>query len=965
MKHQPFMKEAYHHWQSHNVHNAGVDDMVLLQKISVPAISENLKKRLKEKIIYTYIGPVLISVNPFQQLQIFTDKHVDMYERAINSGESGAGKTVAAKLIMNYIVKVSGGSEAVEGKYVQIQFGLGGVPEGGKISNFLLEKLCFGASEDQKENLGIVKPEYYYYLNQSGVYDIDDTDDVKDFKETMVVLDFPAHLLRIDKDLLNEKLIGRVMDSKWGGKSEKIAMKLNVNQALYTRDALSKALYNRLFDYLVEKIRMYMYIRIYICVCVFIGIYNPLILFYVINYILNKYSKIFLQEEYMAENIKWTPIDYFNNKIVCDLIEQKKPPGIMSMLDDVCATMHAVSEGADKNLLQKLQGLDSEYYIGNDQGFILFHYAGKVDYSIDNFCDKNRDVLFQDLIEMMQTSECDFIRKLFPENLKDAKKGRPTTAGGKIKTQANLLVEKLMQCTPHYIRCIKPNETKKPFDWEENRVVHQIEYLGLKENIRVRRAGFAYRREFLKFMNRYAILTPETWPQWRGDTLRGIKHLMDSVNISPDQFQLGTTKVFIKNPESLFLLEEVRERKFDKYARVIQKAFRKYYAKNQYYKQRLEASDIFLNKKERRTHSLNRNFVGDYIGLDQKPALLALIEKKERIEFAETVTKFDRRFKPMKRDLILTSRHLYLIGREKVKKGPHKGAIIEVVKRKIPLQDIQKIVLSPLQDDMFVIFVQNQYENLLESVFKTELISILKKRYQEKTKRELTVLFNTKLEYNVKKDGWRGGRQKQVEFHTGEGNNALTKIVGKCLHVYIGSGLPSDSRPNMEVSRNKPRNKHIGKSSGRPPPPSSKPPMHKPAPPSSKPPVHAMKGSSKKNMVTDGPKPIKPRKLINNNFMDSAPNGSQKTAAEIENRPPKPRNPPPPSRPQKPKPQMKPPPKPALPTCRCLYRYDPQNTDELAFEEGDIIEIIHEAKRKSLIWLAMYEVWRQTPHHIQ
>ncbi|CAI9730947.1 unconventional myosin-Ie-like isoform X1 [Octopus vulgaris] len=868
---------AYHHWQSHNVHNAGVDDMVLLQKISVPAISENLKKRLKEKIIYTYIGPVLISVNPFQQLQIFTDKHVDMYERAasyenpphiyaltdnmyrnmliesenqcvIISGESGAGKTVAAKLIMNYIVKVSGGSAAVEkvkeiilesnpllesfgnaktvrnnnssrfGKYVQIQFGRGGVPEGGKISNFLLEKsrvvsqnvdernfhifyqLCFGASEDQKEDLGIVKPEYYYYLNQSGVYDIDDTDDVKDFKETMHAmdvmgisqkykgniltltaailhlgnisfyeegnyalvtnnefLDFPAHLLRIDKDLLNEKLTGRVMDSKWGGKSEKIAMKLNVDQALYTRDALSKALYNRLFDYLVTTINKAMHLTTEGLDVGILDIYGFEIFDnngfeqFCINYVNEKLQQIFIeltlkaeQEEYMAENIKWTPIEYFNNKIVCDLIEQKKPPGIMSMLDDVCATMHAVSEGADKSLLQRLQGLDSEYYIGNDQGFILFHYAGKVDYSVDNFCDKNRDVLFQDLIEMMQTSECEFIRKLFPENLKDAKKGRPTTAGGKIKTQANLLVEKLMQCTPHYIRCIKPNETKKPFDWEENRVVHQIEYLGLKENIRVRRAGFAYRREFLKFMNRYAILTPETWPQWRGDMLRGIKHLMDSVNISPDQFQLGKTKVFIKNPESLFLLEEVRERKFDKYARVIQKAFRKYYAKNQYYKQRLEASDIFLNKKERRTHSLNRNFVGDYIGLDQKPALLALVEKKERIEFAETVTKFDRRFKPMKRDLILTGRHLYLIGREKVKKGPHKGAIIEIVKRKIPLQDIQKIVLSPLQDDMFVIFVQNQYENLLESVFKTELISILKKRFQEKTKRELTVLFNTK-----------------------------------------------------------------------------------------------------------------------------------------------------------------------------------------------------------------------------
>lgn len=58
------------------------------------------------------------------------------------------------------------------------------------------------------------------------------------------------------------------------------------------------------------------------------------------------------QEEYVQEGIKWTPIEYFNNKIVCDLIESKAPPGIMCIMDDVCATMHAVSEGADQTLLQ-------------------------------------------------------------------------------------------------------------------------------------------------------------------------------------------------------------------------------------------------------------------------------------------------------------------------------------------------------------------------------------------------------------------------------------------------------------------------------------------------------------------------------------------------------------------------------------------------------------------------------------
>ena len=53
-------------------------------------------------------------------------------------------------------------------------------------------------------------------------------------------------------------------------------------------------------------------------------------------------------------------------------------------------------------------------------------------------------------------------------------KKRPTTAGSKIKNQANELVSKLMECVPHYVRTIKPNETKKPRDWEHQRVMHQV-----------------------------------------------------------------------------------------------------------------------------------------------------------------------------------------------------------------------------------------------------------------------------------------------------------------------------------------------------------------------------------------------------------------------------------------------------------------------------------------------------------
>lgn len=58
----------------------------------------------------------------------------------------------------------------------------------------------------------------------------------------------------------------------------------------------------------------------------------------------------------------------------------------------------------------------------------------------------------------------------------------------------------------------------------------------------------------MHFLYRYAILTKETWPAWRGDEKKGVLHLLHSVNVEPDQFQLGKTKVFIKAPESVSIL---------------------------------------------------------------------------------------------------------------------------------------------------------------------------------------------------------------------------------------------------------------------------------------------------------------------------------------------------------------------------------------------------------------------------
>ena len=123
-----------------NFDEVGVDDLVMLPKVTEEGILDNLRKRYNNKLIYSNIGPVLIAVNPYCDLGISSDDWIQCYKGkfrhelpphifalaeetyrmmkgeqmnqcVIISGESGAGKTVSAKLIMKYVAAVSGSSQ--------------------------------------------------------------------------------------------------------------------------------------------------------------------------------------------------------------------------------------------------------------------------------------------------------------------------------------------------------------------------------------------------------------------------------------------------------------------------------------------------------------------------------------------------------------------------------------------------------------------------------------------------------------------------------------------------------------------------------------------------------------------------------------------------------------------------------------------------------------------------------------
>ncbi|KAK7919380.1 hypothetical protein WMY93_010664 [Mugilogobius chulae] len=159
------------------------------------------------------------------------------------------------------------------------------------------------------------------------------------------------------------------------------------------------------------------------------------------------------------------------------------------------------------------------------------------------------------------------------------------------------LVENLACKEPYYVRCIKPNDVKSPLLFELQRCQHQVEYLGLLENVRVRRAGFAYRQTYPRFLQRYKMISEFTWPNHDlGSDKAAVKSLLKSCGFEHD-VAYGNTKVFIRTPRTLFSLEEQRAEMVKRIVLFLQKVWRGTLARMRY--RRMRAALIILRAYRR------------------------------------------------------------------------------------------------------------------------------------------------------------------------------------------------------------------------------------------------------------------------------------------------------------------------------------------------------------------------------
>jgi myosin-1 len=375
-----------------------------------------------------------------------------------------------------------------------------------------------------------------------------------------------AHLLGVSEDTLGYNLAQRKITTPSGT----IFTPLGVPEATFARDSLAKGLYARLFNYIVRRANESIAVEYFSNSIGVLDIYgfeifgvNSLEQLF-INYVNEKLHQLFIeltlkseQEEYKREGIQWVNIEYYNNKPIVDLIEQRGQ--LFSLLDEESI----FPKGSDESLYNKLKnnlGNNREFNpnVSTKNSFSIKHYAGDVTYSTAGFIEKNKDLLYNNLVEMCSGSSNGLVPSLFQadaERLKEGDKKRPVTSCVQFKTDVQKLMDTLKQCNQHYIRCIKPNETKRPGQLDRNRVLEQIKYLGLLENTKVRKAGFSSRVSYWKFLAKYkAVSTVHV--EMKSDPRLSTENIMKQLGFT--DFEMGKTKIFIKSPKTLFQLEDLR-----------------------------------------------------------------------------------------------------------------------------------------------------------------------------------------------------------------------------------------------------------------------------------------------------------------------------------------------------------------------------------------------------------------------
>ncbi|TMW60053.1 hypothetical protein Poli38472_000095 [Pythium oligandrum] len=365
--------------------------------------------------------------------------------------------------------------------------------------------------------------------------------------------DAAARLLSVDASQLERALSVR----KIRAGTDFVSVKLSAEQANNARDALAKALYGRIFDWMVGKMNEFLKMDDsqkskghFIGILDIFGFevfphnsFEQLCINFAnetLQLQFNDYVFKMEQQEYEAQGVEWKYVEFLDNQDCVNLISQR-PYGILPLIDEECL----IPKGNDMTFASKVYKAWDEHArfsasrIQKAGGiFTIHHYAGPVEYSSKGFLEKNKDTLHQEAVDLLvySTKEGSFTRalcegsafrprdKASPRQRAAASKQRGASVGLQFKEQLTALLETLQVTNPHYVRCLKPNDDCEAGVFTSDRVLNQLRCNGVMEAVRVARAGYPIRMPHDEFISRYFCLKRARNPHapektWSANTL--------------------------------------------------------------------------------------------------------------------------------------------------------------------------------------------------------------------------------------------------------------------------------------------------------------------------------------------------------------------------------------------------------------------------------------------------------------
>ncbi|RMB92161.1 hypothetical protein DUI87_31272 [Hirundo rustica rustica] len=685
-----------------------IEDMAMMTHLHEPAVLYNLKERYAAWMIYTYSGLFCVTVNPYKWLPVYNPEVVLAYrgkkrqeapphifsisdnayqfmltdrenQSILITGESGAGKTVNTKRVIQYFATIAASGEKKKeepgkmqgtledqiisanplleafgnaktvrndnssrfGKFIRIHFGATGKLASADIETYLLEKsrvtfqlkaersyhIFYQVTSNKKpeliEMLLITTNPYDFHFVSQGEVTVPSIDDQEELMATDSAIDILG--FTPDEKTAIYKLTGAVMhygNLKFKQKqreeqaepdgtevadkaayltglnsaeflkalcyprvkvgNEYVTKGQNVTQVNNSVGALAKAVYERMFLWMVVRINQQLDTKqprqYFIGVLDIAGFeifdfnsFEQLCINFTnekLQQFFNHHMFVLEQEEYKKEGIEWEFIDFGMDLAACiELIE--KPMGIFSILEEECMFPKATDTSFKNKLYDQHLGKSSNFQKPKpakgkvEAHFSLVHYAGTVDYNITGWLEKNKDPLNETVIGLYQKSSVKTLALLFANyGGADADAGGGGKKGGKKKGSSfqtvsalfrenlNKLMTNLRSTHPHFVRCIIPNETKTPGAMEHELVLHQLRCNGVLEGIRICRKGFPSRVLYADFKQRYRVLNASAIPEGQFmDNKKASEKLLASIDVDHTSTDLVTPR------ESIFCIQ--------------------------------------------------------------------------------------------------------------------------------------------------------------------------------------------------------------------------------------------------------------------------------------------------------------------------------------------------------------------------------------------------------------------------